>query len=144
MRKKVLLSNPIQPHQSKRKRLKLQNYGRLIVLAIMLSILIAACASQQPEFPTGVFEFDQQRITFEPDGTYTVWNFAIESFDVEDGQYTVDGNEITLLDEAEDCGLAEGHYTWEFDGKKLLFEVVEDSCEGRSTNLKRGNWFIKP
>ncbi len=145
MRKTELISKTMPSHQSgQRRKHRPQNYILFIILAIILSILIAACASQQAEFPTGVFEFAQQRITFEPDGTYTVWRINIESFDVEDGKYTVDGNQITLLDDAEDCEFAEGHYTWAFDGKKLLFEVVEDPCEGRRTNLKRGNWFIKP
>ena len=144
MKKNLLISKTMQSHQLEQSsRSQLHIYVTLIGLAIILSVLVAAC-SQQPEFPTGVFEFAQQRITFNPDGSYTVWRINIESFDVEDGRYTIDGNQITFQDEAEDCELAIGKYTWEFDGEKLLFETIEDECEGRKDSLSKSKWFIKP
>ena len=144
MKKNLLVSKTMQSHQlGQSSRTQLYIYARLIGLTIILLVFVAAC-SQQPEFPTGVFEFAQQRITFNPDGSYTVWHINIESFDVEDGRYTIDGNQITFQDETEDCELAIGKYTWEFDGEKLLFEPTEDECEGRKDSLSKSKWFIKP
>ena len=144
MKKNLMVSKTMQFHQfGQSSKTQLHIHVRLIGLAIILSVLVAAC-SPQPEFPIGAFEFAQQRITFNSDGTFTVWRINIESFDVEDGRYTIDGNKITIQDEAEDCELAEGQYTWEFDGEKLLFDVVEDPCEGRKDSLSKGKWFIKP
>ena len=143
MKKTNLISKIMQSHQpGLRRRPTFQKYVRLIGLAIILSILLAAC-SQQPEFPTGVFEFAQERLTFYPDGTFTVWRINTETFDVEDGRYTIDGNQINLQDEI--CDSVVGKYTWEFDGEKLLFDPIEDDeCEGRQDSLSKSNWFIKP
>ena len=144
MKKNLLVSKTMQyPRSGESSRNQIHSYVNLIILAIILSVLVAAC-SPQPEFPTGVFEFAQLRMTFYPDGTFTVWRINIESFVVEDGKYTIDGNQITIQDEAEDCELAEGIYTWEFDGEKLLFDPIDDPCEGRQSDLKKGNWFIQP
>ena len=144
MKKNLLVSKTMQsPRSGKNSGNQIHSYVKLIILAIILSVIVAAC-SPQPEFPTGVFEFAQLRMTFYPDGTFTVWRINIESFVVEDGKYTIDGNQITIQDEAEDCEFAIGKYTWEFDGEKLSFEPIEDACEGRKDSLSKSKWFIKP
>jgi hypothetical protein len=101
-----------------------------------------ALVEVQADFPTGDFEKAQQRITFMPDGTFTVWIINIESFDVEDGRYTIDGSQITMQDEV--CDPEEGNYTWQFDGTYLSFDLIEDACDGRLQALKTGKWLHKP
>jgi len=131
----------MQFHQTGKKRKHgLKNDILLIGITIRL-ILFAACALQQAEFPTGKFDFAQDRITFLPDGTFTVWVLNTETFSVEEGRYSVDGNKITIQDEICADG---GKYTWEFDGRVLVFVLIEDECEGRSETLSKGKWFFKP
>ena len=122
-------------------REQISKYVLLICVAFIISILSVACASQQAEFPTGKFDLAQKQITFLPDGTFTVWILNTETFDIEQGRYSVDGNQITLQDEV--CA-GDGKYTWEFDEKHLVFELVEDECEGRLESLSRGKWLFKP
>lgn len=142
MRKTNLTSNDMQLRQTgKRTKPGLKNYVLLIGVAIIISFLSAACASQQADFPTGKFDLAQKQITFLPDGTFTVWVLNTETFDVEEGRYSVDGNQITLQDE--ECA-GDGTYTWEFDERYLVFDPIEDACEGRLESLSRGKWLFKP
>lgn len=107
---------------------------------------------QPAEFPVGVFERAQQRITFMEDGTFTVWQTSLETFDVENGRYAINGNQITMQDctvqdcTDEVCGPDEGLYTWQFEDDKLIFELIEDTCEGRRESLAgTGNkWLYRP
>ena len=142
MRKTNLMSNDMQFNQTgKRRNLSLKNYFLLISIAIIISILSVACTSDQANFPTGKFDLAQKRITFLPDGTFTVWILNTETFDVEDGRYSVDGNQISFQDEI--CA-GDGKYTWEFDERVLVFDLIEDECEGRSESLSKGKWLFKP
>jgi hypothetical protein len=128
-----------QPRE--KRKLGLLSYARFIGLAIIISILIVACSSQ-PEFPTGEFDHAQLRIHFKPDGTFTVWRLNVETLEIEDGRYTVDGDQITIQDE--ECDPDEGAYTWEFDGEKLILDTIEDACDGRRQNLNGKKYFLQP
>lgn len=111
----------------------------LIALTISLVAILGACSSQQAEFPTGEFQTDFTLIHFLPDGKFTVYNRALDSYDVSDGDYTINGNKITFVDGSnEGCGTDAGQYTWDFDGERnqISFELIEDNCEGRKDALK--------
>lgn len=85
-------------------------------------------------FPIGVYEavrpLDTNRLEFLADGTYTA-NLAVVKF-LARGTYVVDGNEIVLNEEQGLCsgipGGYPGRYIWSYDGKLLVFTVVEDPC----------------
>jgi hypothetical protein len=124
-----------------KRRLGLLSYTRFIGLAIIISVLIVACSSQA-DFPTGEFDHAQLRIHFKSDGTFTVWRLNVETFEVEDGRYSVVGDQITLQDE--ECDPDDGIYTWEFDDEKLVLDSIEDACDGRRQNLNGKKYFLQP
>ncbi len=66
-------------------------------------------------------------ITFSVDG-----KFSIERVFVQDGQYTIDGDVITM-NESELCPPVDGVYNWNYDADAgiLQFEEVEDGCSIR-------------
>lgn len=115
---------------------KVQIHVLLITLGIFLSAILAACSTQQTEFTTGEFATTRILTNFMPDGKYTVYDRALDSFDVTDGHYTIDGNKLTLVDgNDQGCGADVGQYTWDFDGERLSFELIEDACENRTEAL---------
>jgi hypothetical protein len=142
----------------------LQIHVRLIGIAILMSILIAACGSQTAEpveaetqdevvlfteFPTE--EFGQNRFspnetfTFLSDGTYFNTRDGVI---VVNGTYEIDGNHLTVQDDAANCnvdGIHDvGQYTWEYDGEKLEFSLIKDDCLGRRYHLINGTWVLQP
>lgn len=94
------------------------------------------------EFPIGEYDRAQQRLSFKDDGTFTVWIINVESFSVEDGKYTIEGDQIIMTDEL--CGPDEGKYTWRIELDKLIFELIEDTCESRRDSLAGNKWLQKP
>jgi len=101
-------------------------------------------------FPIGIYEpvraLDTDKLEFLADGTYTA-NLAIIKF-LAMGTYVVDGNEIVLNEEKGPCsgrpGGYPGRYIWSFDGKLLVFMVVEDQCPvPRKYDLQR-QWIKQP
>ena len=96
-------------------------------------------------FPIGVYKperaFETDRLEFLADGTYTA-HLAMIQF-LARGTYVVDGNEI-VLNEEKICPGHPGRYIWSFDGKSLVFTVVEDPCPvPRKTDLQR-QWIKQP
>lgn len=109
--------------------------GRYVAIAftlIIAALLIAGCASSSQAFPTGKYvdEFGNT-LTFLADGKWTVVDGNGDKI-VQDGQYTIDGDVITL-NESEVCPPTDGVYKWDYgaDTGILGFEKVEDSCEAR-------------
>jgi hypothetical protein len=49
------------------------------------------------------------------------------------GQYSVDGDIVMLMDEL--CGLVKGVYRWTLQGNNLFSELVEDESTERAFNL---------
>ncbi|HEU0294553.1 MAG TPA: hypothetical protein VFR47_17570 [Anaerolineales bacterium] len=101
-------------------------------------------------FPIGVYEavrpLDTDKLEFFADGTYTA-NLAVAKF-LAKGIYAVDGNEIVFNEEKGMCsghpGGYPGRYIWSFDGKMLVFTVVEDPCPvPRKYDLQR-QWIKQP
>ena len=131
----------MQSHPGQKRRFRLQNNTRFIGIAIILSVLIVACSPQQPDFPTGQFINARRLFTFLPDGTFIVWLRNVETMESEEGRYTVDGNKFNLGDE--ECP-TDGEYTWQFDGRKLEFDRIEDECEGRPEVFRENFIFQEP
>lgn len=110
-------------------------------VSLTFIMILMACTSQQPDFPLGDFDNGRFIMTVLPDGKYTVVDGSDEISPIENGRYTVNGNEVTFVDES--CGADEGHYTWSFDGEKLRLESNGDPCEGRRPQMARA-WSFLP
>ena len=113
-------------------RIKMGRYVAIAFTLIIAALLIAGCASSSQAFPTGKYvdEFGNT-LTFLADGKWTVVDGNGDKI-VQDGQYTIDGDVITL-NESEVCPPTDGVYKWDYgaDTGILGFEKVEDSCEAR-------------
>ena len=107
----------------------------LIGLILLLALIFAGCSSQ-PEFPTGKFIVPEGYVEFFPDGKTTAYSNG--ELIIPNGSYTVNGNEITTnWGDVDFCDPADdGLYTWEFDGEKLLFTLVEDDCGVRRGRMR--------
>ena len=95
-------------------------------------MVIVACAPEAVSFPKGQYldEFGNV-LTFEDDDKFTV-KLPDGTFLVEDGQYTVDGDIISFL-ENEVCPPVEGIYRWSVgENGHLQFELIEENCDGRT------------
>ena len=69
-----------------------------------------------------------------PDGQCTLSYPPFDQIllDNENCEYMVDGDTITITTgETDTCPPSEGVYKWTLDGDRLLFELIEDSCETR-------------
>ena len=144
----------------RRDRFRFQNHTRLIGIAILISILIAACGSQptetveaetqekaelHTEFPIGEFHSRSQSITFQSGGTFFVKYLSDIETILLNGSYSIDGNQITLQDDAcvgIEAGVEPGEvvvaiYTWEFDGETLDLGLVDDKCLPRRQEFLR-------
>lgn len=110
--------------------------GLLIVFAIFA---LAACASSSPDFPTGEYaDYADYLHTFHADGKYTALN-PQGGVLFDDGSYTVDGDELTVIDNGSICGNKEGVYTWSVtENGDLEFEVIEDTCGPRLGGFVQG------
>ena len=96
-------------------------------------------------FPIGIYEpvrfFETNKFEFLADGTYTAYLSQIQF--LAKGTYVVDGNEI-VFNEEKICLGRPGRYIWSFDGKSLVFTVVEDEClVPRKVDLQR-QWIKQP
>ena len=63
------------------------------------------------------------------------------------GRYAIAGDEITLIDDsgpdACDAAQARGVYRWTLTKGTLTFAVINDPCEGRSSDLPRAWTHVK-
>ena len=85
-------------------------------------------AAEHGSFPAGKYlDGFGNIITFSVDG-----KFSIERVLVKDGQYTIDGDVITM-NESDLCPPVDGIYNWNYDADAgiLQFEQVEDGCSMR-------------
>ena len=110
---------------------------------VVVVLLIVACAPESESFPKGRYwatywDMADAFITFEDGGKFTVEHLN-GKFNIEEGQYTVDGDTITLV-ENEVCGpgLQEGVYRWSMDEKgNLDIDIIKDNCFGRTVGETR-------
>ena len=104
--------------------------GRYV--AIAFTLILAGCASSSQTFPTGEYsDHFSNTITFSDDGKFTLVT-AIGETIIRDGQYTIDGDVITM-NESEVCPPTDGVYKWSYDGDVgiMQLERVEDDCQVR-------------
>ncbi len=142
MRKTNLVPKTMQSHEVEgKRRLALSSPARLIAFAILLLILVAGCGAKAEEFPLGDFNNGRFIMTVMAEGKYTVVDGSNEYIPIENGRYTVNGSEVTFVDES--CGVDEGKYTWSFDGEKLRMESNGDPCDSRREQFARA-WSFLP
>lgn len=77
-------------------------------------------------------------LDFKADGSYLAGGPQV----VENGVFTVDGNQISF--KGSYCGDATGIYTWSYDGTALEFEQVHDECLERAGTVVTGKWVERP
>lgn len=115
-----------------------------LIAGLFVVLVIVACTPETMSFPKGQYwgtywDMGDALITFEDGDKFTVYDLLNDKFIVEEGQYTVDGDTITLL-ETELCGpgLVEGVYRWSVDENgHLKLELQGDSCFGRTIHETR-------
>ncbi len=109
------------------------HYFRMIFIAVVAVLIAAGCTAKTEPFPTGTYlckaKLDN---AFMEDGTFIISGGGSV---VAEGNYTVDGDEITIIDNT--C-TGEGIYTWSFEDGKLMFEVIDDDCSIRRDTLTSG------
>lgn len=93
--------------------------------------------SEQIKFPIGTFTNEEFKVTFTFDGKYFVKRE--DKIRVE-GTYVISGDKIVLTDKSGEAACLEsdtatGRYKWKYNGKKLIFNKIEDMCEGRIQSL---------
>ena len=111
----------------------------LIVIASM--VLVVGCSAEQPAvatFPVGATfrAIDNQAgeftIEYKADNTYALTGPTHEGPANFSGAYTVTGNQIVVKGlTCEGSDKETGTYIWNFDGSKLIFSVVKDTCYER-------------
>ena len=92
-----------------------------------------ATAASTAVFPKGTYAINMSdgsviQVTF-ADGTYTATQ---DGQQIALGKYTAKGDQITVSDNSDACGMSgEGTYTWAYDGKALTFKGSKDACDTR-------------
>jgi hypothetical protein len=116
---------------------------RIAGLFVVVVLLIVACTPETVSFPKGQYwgpywNWGDSFITFEDGDKFTV-KLPDDTFLIKEGQYTVDGDILTLLD-TEICGpgLIKGEYRWSVDENgHLHLDEIKDSCHGRTVGETR-------
>jgi hypothetical protein len=114
-----------------------------IMLISLLCIFLFSLGLAQSKFPIGSYSSGEFTITFYKDGNHAV---SVNDNVVVKGSYTVTQNQIVMTDKEGQyaCdGSKPGKYSWEFDGKALKFEKLEDECDGRAGALSGQSWVKK-
>ena len=119
---------------------------RIALLSMfVLALVLGACApmpASAPAFPTGKFllEGSQDRaLQFNKDGTLAALLLPGDVH-LAEGTYSVKSDVFTETSNDQGC-ISNRHYTYTFDGAKLVFTPVEvydpaiDSCDGRAADL---------
>jgi hypothetical protein len=124
----------------------------LVVLVVIVSLGLAACAGSQPAASIGGVDiigvWKQEGETYfqlNEDGTYrTAASFAfLEQAPLEVGQFQLEGTSFTFItsDESFECTGLEGSYELELTEQgQLRFVVQEDACEMRGIVFSRRPW----
>ena len=118
----------------------MRHSNRFLLIAFLGLLLSYAWA--QEKFPTGTFTGGEYTLSFSADGVHTV---STGDKVVVKGNYTVNANEISIVDKEGDfaCIGQTGKYTWKLDGKNLSFTKVSDDCDGRVQGLTAQPWVKK-
>jgi hypothetical protein len=125
--------------------------------ALCGSLFVAACASTGPgdsasTFPFGKYHNGDTVAIFNADGTFV--GTTTQGEDWVKGNYTVAGNEITMVDTWEgdvllqkmgkSCMGVEGRYSWVLEGDVLTATAIDDACEGRKAGTDGTPWTRMP
>ena len=117
---------------------------RAILLAAALGLgglLLVACGGDEG-FPAGTYVSTADvnglgpvTVTYREDGTMTVEQ---DGYQVADGSYATDGDQITLSDTY--CKMDEGQetatYTWKWDDPRLTMTGANDACASRQATVE--------
>lgn len=121
--------------------------------ALSTLALLAACAStggggEASAFPAGKYRNGETVAIFNADGTFV--GTTTKNEDWVKGNYTVAGNEFTMVDtwEGDDlmkemgksCVGIEGRYTWVLEGDTMTATAIDDACEGRKQGTSGVPW----
>lgn len=127
----------------KKSKSVLNDFVRIIMLLSLLCVFWISSVIGQAKFQTGTYSSGEFAITFNEDGSHTVSvndNVAVK------GSYTVTGDEIVLTDKEGQfaCdGSLSGKYKWKLNENNLMFEKIEDGCDGRAAALSGQTWVKK-
>lgn len=116
-----------------------------IVSVFVGALLLAA--------PVAVLAEDLPRATFSRAGTDgTAWSIQLDGkkflvsrdgAEIAGGSYEASADQVVFRDEKgpfADKAAGPGKYRWTFDGKKLLFEKLQDASASRGQVLTAGAW----
>ena len=118
------------------------------IILVFIMIIITGCAPTAPKFPTGEYIAHTDTVlNFMPDGkcilSYPPQNAIILT--EENCEYTIDGDTFFIsTGETNKCEPADGVYKWTLDGEQLIFELIEDNCEGRIDSMSEPLTLYKP
>ena len=123
---------------------------RLVVLVVIVSFVIAACAGSQPapsitvEDLIGVWH-GYYYLQLSEDGTYRFADYrqVLEEDPWNVGQFRLEGTSLTFITdiESEVCAGQTGSYEIELTEEgQLQFELQEDPCMERRLGLPAGPW----
>jgi hypothetical protein len=107
---------------------------RAILKSSITAALAAATLAVGASALEGVYENSGTTLTFNADGTYSVFTQGITI----PGTYTVEGDTVTVQHPADSdqfCMGAPGSYTMVETDADVTFTTVEDACEARATAM---------
>ncbi len=110
-------------------------FGRYVTfLSVVVVLLLAgapAVTAQSGKFPVGSYEIGPFTITFKEAGSFEVTHSSGGGVT---GTYKISGDKAEFTDVAGDfaCPDSVGKYTWKVEAEKLVFTLIEDSCDGRA------------
>ncbi len=113
-----------------------KRHSAALLVLVLSSLFLAACASSSSGFPTGKFYVSGTERTegfeFDRSGSF---NYFSGDDKVMEGTYTVEGDVYTEtsnnVESAEPACKLPSTYNWVYDGTTLRFTVIEDKCPDR-------------
>ena len=106
-----------------------------VLVLVVITIGLIGCEPASASFPTGEFIANTETVlNFLPDGkcilSYPPQDAVI--LDQSNCEYSVDGDLFFIsTGKTNKCDPADGTYSWRLDGEQLVFELIEDPCQGR-------------
>ncbi len=124
--------------------MKQKKLWTLISLLTVSALLLATCATGPVKFPTGEYiDYKGFHYDFDEDGTYGVSESDGKPALIL-GEYTIDGNVITIIDNLVYCPYSEGSYYWSVGKDRALnFEVIAEECGNRMNQFVNGLSFLR-